>query len=82
MSGLLASDVLSEMERIVNEHPGACYVGDYAEEGRYIWPERWDMLRKWLYRGIRERSEATVDSVDAMLAESERQNRAAGTFPQ
>lgn len=29
------------MERVMAEHKGAL---DYAEDGRYTWPERWDAL--------------------------------------
>ena len=53
---MLAADVLVEMDRIMRDVPGGGYIGDYAEQGRDIWPERWRTLKTWLAHGIVERA--------------------------
>jgi hypothetical protein len=70
---LLASDVLAQMDRIMRDVPDGGYVGDYAEQGRDIWPERWRTLKTWLAHHIMQEanarshdpseSEVSVDSV-------------------
>jgi hypothetical protein len=64
---LLASDVLDEMDRIMHDVPGGGYIGDYAEQGRDIWPERWRTLKTWLAHGIIERTKEANKQVENRL---------------
>lgn len=41
---LAVSDVLAQMDKIIEDHPGTM---EYQEDGRYTWPERWNALREW-----------------------------------
>lgn len=42
---LLATDVLSEMDRIMQDHPCAM---EYETDARDTWPSRWGALRGFL----------------------------------